>query len=58
MRAGWLLKVETSPPCNPALDKKEQKMDDEMIQITPQSVLTWKHHEAVSTLSSMWCHLE
>lgn len=30
----------------------------EMIQITPQSVLTWKHHEAVSTLSSMWCHLE
>lgn len=28
MRAGWLLKVETSPPCNPALDKKEQKMDD------------------------------
>lgn len=28
----------------------------EMIQITPQSVLTQKHHEAVSTLSSMWCH--
>lgn len=45
-----MLRVETSPPCHPALDKKEQDMDagDDPNHTTECFG---------STLSSMWCHL-